>query len=130
MESFLISAHRVGRFVFDVRVLYLIAGLIMSVVAHELVHVLMHLGSIDAIHFFPSFGTIIAIDVNYVPGYDIGAEEDIAYAVTFLIQLITIIDVFAIHDSRDRRTAEQALFGSHDHLSEQESNFLLQIISK
>lgn len=130
MECFVKTLRFVGRYAFDIRVLYALAGLIVSIFAHELVHVLLHLGSIDSVHLFPNFQTVVAMNVNFVQGYSVNAEEFVAYAVTVLVQLITIIDVLAIHDSRNKKTAGQVLFGSHDSLSEREKGILLQLVSK
>lgn len=130
MERFVRLLRTVIKYTFDVRVLYALTGILVSIFAHEMVHVLLHLGSIQSVHLFPNFWTIVAINVNYVPGYSINAEEFVAYTVTVLVQFITIIDVLAIHDSRNKKTAEQMLFGDHDTLSEQDSIFLLQLVSK
>jgi hypothetical protein len=119
-----------GRYVFDVRVLYALAGIIVSLCAHELVHVVMHFGDIHAVHLLPDTATIVGIYVGVSEGYDMNAEELIAYAVSGLIQLITIIDVFAIHDSYDRKTAEKLIFKKHDDISASDSKLLLQLISK
>ena len=130
MERFIWAVRVAAKYAFDIRVLYLLAGLILSVVAHEMVHVLLHLGGIQSVHLFPDFKSIVSINVNYVDGYNIDKEEVLAYAVTVLVQLITIIDVLAIHDSRNTKTASQVLFGGNDDMSEHEKAVLLQLVSK
>jgi hypothetical protein len=83
----------------DVRMWYMLAGITLSIVAHELFHIIMHIGHIESIHIFPNFFTIVEITTNQ-PGTTSLYEELIAYSITAVILLITIIDVFAIHDSR------------------------------
>lgn len=130
MECFVRMVRLVGRYVFDIRVLYALTGIIVSIFAHELVHVLMHLGSINSVNFFPNLQTIVAMHVNFVEGYSVNMEEVVAYAVTVLIQFITVIDVLAIHDSRNKKTTEQLLLGSQDNLSERDRSFLLKLVSE
>ena len=116
--------------IFDVRLVYALAGLVVSLCAHELVHIVIHFGDINAVHFLPDPATIVAISLNSIDSFDINSEELIAYAVSGVIQLITIIDVFAIHDSYDRKSVEQLVFKKHDELSMNDSKLLLQLISK
>ena len=86
----------------DIRVIYALTGIVLSVVAHELFHILMHFGNITKIEFFPDFYSVLTITSNVPPGYDFVAEEFVAYAITLIILLITCIDVAAIHDSKSR----------------------------
>ena len=130
MERFARAARVAVKYAFDVRVLYALTGILLSICAHELVHVLIHLGGIHSIRFFPNLTTIVAMNVTPIQGLSINQEEAIAYAVTVLVQFVTIIDVLAIHDSRNRKTSEQVLFGSNDTLSERERGVLLQLVSK
>lgn len=130
MERFIWAVRVVLKYTLDIRILYLLAGLILSVVAHEMVHILLHLGGIQSVHFFPDYRTIVAINVNYVDGYSVDKEEVLAYIVTVLVQFVTIIDVLAIHDSRNKKTAGQVLFGSSNDMSEREKAVLLQLVSK
>lgn len=130
MKRFLKVTWNMVKYLIDVRVLYIAGGIIVSICAHELVHVVMHLGDINAIHLFPDSAAIVTMDVTMPRGYNLSAEELVAYAVTALVQLITIIDVFAIHDSYDRKTVGKLLSKEHGNLSEQDSRLLLQIVSK
>lgn len=128
MERFMWMVRSTKRYAFDVRVLYALVGIVVSIGAHELVHVLMNLGSINTIHFFPNPETMVSMDI--LAGHSVLSEEIIAYTVTVLIQFVAIIDVFAIHDSRDKKSAGQSLYGNLDDLSENDSTRLLQLVSK
>lgn len=94
----------------DIRLWYGLTGVVISIAAHELFHIAAHIGHIERIDFFPNLGTIVEISVNS-PGllpHDI--EEMIAYVITVLILFLTIIDVYAIHDSRDKRSVNEILY--------------------
>jgi hypothetical protein len=125
MKRFLQTVRSAGTYIIDVRVLYALTGLILSIVAHELVHV----GDITAVHILPNLSTIVALNLDSIQGYDLNSEELVAYTVSGLIQLVTIIDVFAIHDSHSRKPIEKLIFKDDD-LSESDSKLLLQLISK
>ena len=129
MKRFWETVRGARKYVFDVRVLYALTGLILSIFAHELVHVLVHFGDINAVHILPNLSTIVALNLDSAKAYDLNSEELVAYTVSGLIQLITIIDVFAIHDSHSRKPIEKLIF-KHKDLSETDSKLLLQLISK
>jgi hypothetical protein len=129
MKHFWEMVRGAGKYAYDVRILYALTGLLLSIVAHELVHVLVHFGSINAVHILPNLSTIIALNLDSAQGYDLNSEELLAYAVSGLVQLITIIDVFAIHDSHSRKSIEKLIFKDED-ISEADSKLLLQLISK
>lgn len=86
----------------DVRFLYALVGIVLSIVAHELFHVLVHAGNITKIEFFSDFYSIVTITSIVPRGYDFVAEEFIAYSISTVILFITFIDVVAIHDSRSK----------------------------
>ncbi len=130
MEFFTWLARSVSRYAFDTRVLYLLVGITLSILAHELIHVLMHLGAIHSVHFFPDSSTIIALNVDFIAADSLNTEEIIAYTIMVIVQFITIIDVLAVHDSRDGKSAEQLLFGTDKILSERENDILLELVSR
>lgn len=109
----------------DIRVIYAVCGIILSVVAHELVHICMHLDNLVSFHLFPDLYTIAAVVSSAPVGYNVIAEEGIAYAVSTVILCVTFIDIVAIHDSKSRTTAVETVLpdGSDDpliaHLLEQ-----------
>ena len=123
------TVRSAGKYTYDIRVLYALAGLLLSIFAHELVHVLVHFGDINAVHILPNLSTIVALNLDSAQGYDLNSEELVAYAASGLVQLITIVDVFAIHDSHSRKPIEKLIFKDED-ISEADSKLLLQLISK
>lgn len=104
----------VARYMFDARVLYMLGGIFMSVVAHELFHVLMHLGDIHSAELFPDAHAIFSMSHNVMSSRQLMAEESVAYVISAVVILITVIDVFAIHDSRSNHSAT-SLFESYDY---------------
>lgn len=110
MQRLLGALRFLKKILLDVRFLYAIGGFIMSIVAHEVFHILMHLDTITGVTFFPNNHAIVTINTSLPSDYNLDLEEGIAYAITALILFITVIDVFAIHDSRDRRTSSQTIF--------------------
>lgn len=102
---------KVIKFITDVRTWYAVIGIVISIIAHELFHIAAHIGDIQKIEIFPTFYTIVEVTVDNSPSaltHD--AEELIAYTITVLILFLTVVDVFAITDSRDRRTSQETLF--------------------
>lgn len=85
-------------------------GLLMSVVLHELFHVIVHWGHITAIHLLPGPYTLVAIESIGPAGYDTTYEEAAAYTVTLLTMLVTMMCISMINDARDKRTSAQLLF--------------------
>lgn len=93
-----------------VRVLVGVMGVILSLVLHELFHIVMHWGYITHVNFFPTPWTAVQIDASIPPGYDLNGEEIVAYGITLLVLLITTIIIFRIKDSEDERSTGQILF--------------------
>ena len=71
--------------------LTLIIGLTLSVVLHELLHIILHWGNITAINFFPPNGNIVQVVANTPDGYNVMLEEIFAYAITAIAIIITVI---------------------------------------
>lgn len=93
-----------------VRVLIGTVGLVLSLVLHELFHILVHWGNVTHVNFFPKFGTVVEINVSIPSGYDLEGEEIAAYGITLLVILITTIILFKVGDSEDKRSSAQILF--------------------
>lgn len=102
--------RRFIQYLIDIRIWYTMFGVLMSLVAHELFHLFVHAGHILKIEFFPTWFNIVSITVDNESFLTKTAEEAIAYAITILILLITIIDVYEIHDSRDRRSVHDTIY--------------------
>lgn len=87
-----------------------IIGVIMSIVLHELFHVLVHWGDIQGYSLFSRHGAVVELLVWAPQGYDLEGEEMFAYAITLTTLLVTVMLIFRIHDATDDRTAAQILF--------------------
>jgi len=99
----------VFKYLTDVRLWYALAGILISIAAHEAFHLAAHMGDIEKITVFPNALTIMEVTLISPGILPHDTEEAIAYSITVLILFLTIIDVFAISDSRDRRTVDQIL---------------------
>ncbi len=121
------AAWKYLRHLCDIRVIYALCGIVLSVIAHELVHVCMHLDDLVSFHLFPDIYTIAAIVASAPVGYDVVVEEGIAYAVSTVILCVTFIDIIAIHDSKSRTTALETVLpsGSDDPLT---AHFLERVV--
>lgn len=98
---------------FDTRVLIVACGIILSIIMHELFHVIMHWGEITSIHLLPNSSAIVEIVFTPVHNYDLLIEELCAYGVTALTIMLTIALVHDINDSRDNRSVEQIIMARH-----------------
>lgn len=87
-----------------------IIGVIMSIVLHELFHVLVHWDNISSYALFSRHGAVVELLVWAPRGYDLEGEEMFAYAITLATLLLTVMLIFRIHDATDDRTAAQILF--------------------
>ena len=100
-------------FIFDSRVLVGFSGILLSVVLHELFHVVMHWGHIVNVSFFTGNGAILAIESITPIGYDVQLEEAIAYSITLLTILMTLVVMWKLHDKKDTRSARETLGVGH-----------------
>jgi len=100
----------VFKYLTDIRLWYGLAGLFISVAAHELFHMVAHIGHIQKIELFPNIYTMVELTVDSPSLLTHDVEEAIAYTITILILFLTIIDIFAITDSRDKRSVAEILF--------------------
>lgn len=85
-------------------------GIIMSIILHELFHVLVHWGDVQGYNLFSRHGAVVELFVWAPQGYDLQGEEMFAYAITLATLLVTVMLIFRIHDATDDRTAGQILF--------------------
>lgn len=110
-----------------VRVLVGLVGVTLSVVLHELFHILMHWGRISHISLFPKWGTIVQIDTHLPPGYDLAGEEMAAYGITLVVIFITMVIIFKIGDSEDKRSSGQILFPKDKTMQKLKPSELLEL---
>lgn len=105
-------------------------GALLSVILHELFHIVMHWGHITHVVFFPALGTLVQIDAALPPGYDLNGEEMVAYFITFLVILLTFAIVLRIHDSEDKRSPSQIIFPEDSDMQNLNPEELLDLAEK
>jgi hypothetical protein len=111
----------------DIQILVGVLGVILSVVLHELFHILVHWNHIQHISLFPSLGTIVQIDVLPTAGSDIEGEELIAYGITLLVLLITVMIIYKIRDTNDKRSTGQILFPKDRDMRDMDPSEMLEL---
>lgn len=94
----------------DPRVLVGLGGVLLSVVMHELLHVVMHWGDIQQVGLFPDRHAIFEIIFEPSTVYDLAIEEGFAYTVTMATIILTAMLVSDIHEARDKRGVQQIIF--------------------
>ena len=87
-----------------------IIGGLLSITLHELLHITLHIGQITGVHFFPNFYTVFEVTIDVPDGYDLAAEEFIAYLVTACVLLATAGAITRLYDRADTRSVQQILF--------------------
>ncbi len=112
------------------RVMVGLLGLILSVVLHELFHILVHWGDVKHVHFLSSGGAIVEVNVWAPPGYDLEGEEIAAYGITLLVILITTMIIFKIGDSEDKRSSAQILFPKDKEMQKISPSKLLELTDR
>lgn len=91
----------------DLRLIVGICGILLSIAAHELFHIIVHWGEINSIHIFPDSQAIVEVVFTPTAEYDLVAEEAIAYTITMVTLLLTAMLIGDIHDAYDEKTVEQ-----------------------
>jgi hypothetical protein len=111
------------------RVVIGLIGLTLSVVLHELFHILVHWGHVTHVSFFPRLTTIVEIKAWLPPGYDLEGEEIAAYGITLVVMLITTIIIFRVGDSEDKRSPSQILFPKDKEMQKLDLSNVLELSS-
>lgn len=91
------------------RVLIALLGLILSVVLHELFHIVVHWGDIVTIRLFPNAHTIVEVNSLSTHYYNTDLEELLAYSITVATLLVTTIIICRIHDKKDTRSFSRSV---------------------
>lgn len=94
---------------FDVRTYVAIGGFLLSIIFHELFHILMHIGYIESISFFTDKYTIVQIKSAMPVPYDVSVEEGFAYAISSVVILLTILLIGELSAQRDTRSLADTL---------------------
>ena len=87
-----------------------VIGSLLSITLHELLHIILHWGQITGISVFPNFYTVAEVVIDVPDGYDLAAEEFLAYMISALVLLFTAGFITRIYDNGDTRTVQQILF--------------------
>lgn len=98
---------------FDIRVIIGVCGIALSILMHELFHLIMHWSEITSVHLLPNSHAII--EILFVPAhsYDLILEELFAYGITALTITLTATLIHDVNDQRDTRSVEQIIIPQH-----------------
>ena len=91
-------------------ILVCLIGGFLSLIAHEMVHVIMHWGHVSHVYIFPNPWTLVQVATDLPPGYDIVGEEIVAYTITFIVIVFTAVAALKIYDDSDERSPAEILF--------------------
>jgi len=105
-------------------------GVILSIMLHELFHVLMHWKTIVHFGVFVNPWTLVEIDVNEPEGYDFVTEEIMAYCITIVVIVITIYVIAKIHDHYDKKSLRQTLVPKGSSLSTLSKRDFMKIVRR
>ncbi len=87
-----------------------LVGLLMSIVLHELFHIAMHWGEITRIDILPDRYTLAQVIVELPQGENLIWEETMAYGITLLVMVATVILIGRVHDKADDKSFSELLF--------------------
>lgn len=93
----------------DLRVVVGFCGVLLSILSHELYHIVTHWREIQGINIFPDRGTIMEVVFMPSVNYDLALEEAIAYTITMTVLLFTVMLICEIHDMRDSKSVSQTI---------------------
>lgn len=106
----LISEGRKPLFLlFDMRMLIAISGLFLSVILHELLHIVLHWNYITHIYIFPHPYVIAEVEFLVAPGYNMLLEEVFAYAISTVVLIGTLTIILDTKSKRTHRTLATSL---------------------
>lgn len=114
---------------FDLRVVIGVCGIILSVVVHELFHIIVHWGEIRSISLFPDSHAIFEVTFSPSTEYDLVIEEALAYTITMVTLVLTALLVGEVHDVRDKKTVKQIILpGDQAAQTERELDHLAMLL--
>lgn len=114
----------------DTRTIVGITGLLLSIVFHELFHIIMHWGDVTNLRLFSSSLTIAEVGFVLPQTYDLLVEEIFAYGITAVTILLTIKLVWEIHDTKDTRKVSDILSSKSSSSSRISTAELSKLINK
>lgn len=117
--------------IFDLRVVVGICGVLLSIVTHELFHIIVHWGEISSVHIFPDHQAIVEVVFTPANEYDLVVEEAIAYGITMITLILTAMLISDISDARDTRTVKETILPNEPSLNpgEDEQLRILEYLS-
>lgn len=104
---------KLAKAMLDARVVVGLCGAVLSILAHELFHVITHWTNIQSVRIFPDGKTIMEVVATTPVSSDLLFEETIAYTITIFVILLTIMLVCDISDSRDNRSVRHTLLSKN-----------------
>ncbi|MFZ2544547.1 MAG: hypothetical protein WAW80_01070 [Candidatus Saccharimonadales bacterium] len=87
-----------------------LVGFSLSVLLHELFHALIHWNHIANIGSILNNGSIAEILITEPQAYDLEGEEMVAYLITFIVIIATVMLIYKIYDATDTRSSHDILF--------------------
>lgn len=115
---------------FDSRLYIGIAGIFLSVVLHELFHILVHWNTIVSIKILPNMYTLVEVNSISRHQYDTSLEELIAYSITLIVLLATSILIVSINDSKDTRSFSETLLPKNSDIRNLSETELFELVHK
>ncbi len=112
------------------RTLIGILGAILSIVLHELFHIIVHWGDIVSIILFPNARTIVEINSLSTHQYNTDLEELLAYSITIATLLVTTIIICRIHDKKDSRSFSKTLLPKSSSMHDLTDTQLIELAYK
>lgn len=91
------------------RVIVGLVGALLSVVMHELFHIIVHLGEVSGVSVLPGTGAIVEVTLANTAEYHQGLEEALAYTITMVVLLLTTMLVCDFHDARSVKSVRQTI---------------------
>ena len=110
MKQGIRRVRRFGRTFFNAKIIVALCGGFLSVALHELFHIVVHWGHITEIEVFSHHAAIVTITSRTSENYNVIIEEMIAYAITLITALITILILYRMYDIKDSRSFVATVF--------------------
>ncbi len=104
--------RELARALFDLRVITGLSGILLSIAAHELFHIIIHWGEIDSVHILPDSQAIVEVIFTPSAHYNLALEEGIAYLITMITLLLTAMLIGDIHDAKNTQPAHHVVLDS------------------
>ena len=110
-----------------IQILIGLLGFMLSLILHELFHILVHWNHIQKLDFFPNMMTVVQVDVMLPAGYDIEGEEIAAYGITLLVMILTVMAIYKVRDTDDKRSVGQILFPNDRKMQKMNPSEMLEL---